>query len=235
MILYGVGVGPGDPEMVTLRAVRIIREADVVFLPLSGMGRQSVAGGICRGFLGDRDNVYDVLFPMTGDEGERDREIKRRLEELREVWEGAASVALPVIGDSALYATVAYLYDVWKEMHPDIELRLVPGISAHSLASCVVGEFLALGEERFTVLPGSSDAGRLAETMAVSDSVALYKPSALGSALPELVASTGPWQRVVRIHRVGLPEQSIVEGAEAAEPTADYLSLLLLHRNKRDA
>ena len=230
LILYGVGVGPGDPELVTLKAARILQEADMIFLPFSGVGRSSVAGGICRSILGDRADVYDVYFPMSGDEAERDEKIRLRIEELKNVWRGAKSVALPVIGDAALYSTAAYLYEVWKGICPELELSLVPGISAHSLAASVVGEFIALGEERFALLPGSSDAAYLAETMRVAESVALYKPSALGDALPSLVESTGPWRRVVRVHRVGLPEQRIVEGADASQPTDDYLSLLLLRR-----
>jgi precorrin-2/cobalt-factor-2 C20-methyltransferase len=169
---------------------------------------------------------------MTEDASVRDSEILRQLEEYSPLWKGASSVALPVIGDAALYSTVAYLYAVWRSLCPELELKLLPGISAHSLAGCTAGEFLVLGEERLSVLPGSADFSKLSETMAASDCVALYKPSALKGKLSGLIASTGPWKRAVRVHRAGLPEESIVTGDEALLPTDDYLSVLLLWRDR---
>lgn len=221
--------------MVTIGAKKALEEADAIFLPVSAEGRESVAGGICERVClkdGAMRNARPFWFPMTNDAEKRDREIRRQLEELRPIWEKAETVAVPVIGDAALYATTAYLHTVWLELCPDLELRLMPGIAAHSLAACVAGEFMALGEERLAILPGSADPEKLAVSLAASDCVALYKPSALGARLPELVEKTGPWAKAVRIHRAGLPEQSIVRGDEAATPTEDYLSVLLLWRDR---
>ena len=236
MILYGIGVGPGDPGMVTLEARRTIEEADAVFLPVSLAGRDSVAGGICGQICseeGSLRNASPFWFPMTNDAAKRDGEIRRQLEELRPIWENASSVAVPVIGDAALYATTAYLYAVWREICPNLELRLLPGVAAHSLASCVAGEFMALGEERLAILPGSADPDKLEASLAASDCAAIYKPSALGARLPEIVSKTGPWAKAVRVHRAGLPEQSVLTGAAATAPTDDYLSVLLLWRGRQ--
>jgi precorrin-2/cobalt-factor-2 C20-methyltransferase len=91
---------------------------------------------------------------------------------------------------------------------------------------------MALGEERMAILPGSADFAKLADAMSSCDCVALYKPSALRDDLPRLIDETGPWGRAVRVHRAGLPEQRIVRGDEAKSPTDDYLSVLLLWRDR---
>jgi precorrin-2/cobalt-factor-2 C20-methyltransferase len=231
-------MGPGSPDLVTIGALRLLEEAGVILLPVSGAGRDSVAGTVCeslfeRGQLRwERSRTREFRFPMINDASRRDDEIIGQLNDLRPVWENASIVALPVIGDSVLFATASYLYSVWRRLCPDIELKLLPGISAHSLASGIAGEFLAMGEERLAILPGSASLEKLTGSMRAADCVALYKPSALGAELTSLVESTGPWSKAVRVHRAGLNDQFVAAGREAILPTEDYLSVLLLWRNR---
>ena len=229
MRLIVAGVGPGDPGMVTAGALRTLEDADLVLIPHSRDGRPSVAEGAVRAHL--RDGVaVSVVFPMIRDAQGRDAALRERLEELRPQWEGAGTVVLPVIGDSALYATGAYLYDVWKELVPDLELVLVPGVSAHSLASSCARRFLALGEDVLCIVPGTAEPGRIEAALRAADAAALYKPSALGDGLRPLVQRAGPWRETVRVDRAGLPDERILSGDEALAAAEEYLSVLLLWR-----
>lgn len=228
MKLYGIGVGPGDPELVTLKALRLIEEADVVLAPISAEGRSSVAWGIVSNHL--ERSRQDLIFPMTRDTEARDEKLREQVRALDTRLDDSARVAVPVIGDSALFATVAYLWNVWKEIRPDLELELVPGISAHSLAASIGTEFLALGEERLLVVPATADDDRLVDSLKAADAVALYKPSALGDRLRVVIEAAGPWSRMVRVHRAGLEDQRVVRGEAALESTDDYLTVLLLWR-----
>ena len=228
MKLIAIGVGPGDPELITLKALRRLKEADLVLVPLSRKGRPSVAQEIVATHLDIEMKPF--VFPMVEDEEARSRAIADQIDELRPLWEGKETVALPVIGDAALYATAAYLYDVWKEIDPGLSLELVPGVSAHSLAATRAHSFLALGRDRLALIPGTDDVEGLKATLRACDVAALYKPSALGTSLPSVVEATGPWRRMVRVERAGLADEKILEGPAAMETAKEYLSILLLWR-----
>lgn len=226
--LIGIGVGPGDPDLVTLGAVKTLKNADLALLPLAREDGDSVAGGIVKKHVNRA--WIPFVFPMKGREEDRDEIILDQLKKLRPSWDEAQTIALPVIGDSTLYATVAWLYNQWKKLDPELLLELLPGISAHGLAAARTGRFLAMGDERLSVLPGTAGYSKLEDSLKNSDCVALYKPSALGNRLSELVESTGPWDEMVRVVRAGLPEEKISIGEEAVSPCGDYLSILLLRR-----
>lgn len=229
MIFTIVGVGPGDPALVTIGAIEKIKAADLVLIPHSRMDRESVAEGAVRPHIPGL-NVTPFLFPMVHDAKKRDSGILSQLEELRSVWEKKENIVLPVIGDSTLYATGFYLYELWKKLVPALKLEFVPGISAHSLAASRAGEFLAMGTEILTIIPSNASEERISGALRATDSAAMYKPCILRERLEAVVKGSGPWKKILRIDRAGLPDQRILTGDDALKPAEEYLSLLLLWR-----
>lgn len=227
-----VGVGPGDPDLVTIGALKIIEKADLVLSPHSKHERASVAEQAVRAHLPNM-NVCPILFPMINDAAKRDAELADQLEALRPKWENAETAVLPVIGDSTLYATGFYLYELWKKLAPSLELELVPGISAHCLAAAKSSSFLAMGTEILTIIPANAEPERIKAALRATDSAAVYKPCILKGELENVVRAAGPWEKILRIDRAGLPDQKIYEGDAALAPAEEYLSILLLWRKNR--
>ena len=157
-----VGVGPGDPELLTLKAVRIIREADVVAVPKSGGGAgaaETIAASLLEG-----KEVLRLPMPMRGP-----REAWREAHEqaaiaLAERLERGENVAYLVLGDPMLYATSSYLMALLK---PRFEVRVVPGVTAMCAAAAELCVPLCEDRETLTILPGFEEGRALPDGSAV--------------------------------------------------------------------
>lgn len=222
------GLGTGDFELVTPKAVNIALNADMILVPRSKKSEKGLAETILSHYVHDRE-ITALYFPMTRDENERDKIILSQLENIRSKIEQSHSIFFPVIGDSSLYSTGAYLLSAMKKIIPDVKATLIPGISAHSVAASCAGRFMAMSDEIFTIIPGTASPEKILSALKNSDSAAIYKPTAVKS-LRELVIASG-FSQIIRVDYAGIPErEKITEGITALDDVSEYLSVILLRR-----
>ncbi|MDC7224050.1 MAG: precorrin-2 C(20)-methyltransferase, partial [Spirochaetales bacterium] len=153
-----LGVGPGDPELLTLKALRLLTEARVIFAPCAAVKKDSLALQIIRGALeGELSaRVVEQVYPMTRDKEELVRFWDRAAEETARIMneEGGPAVFI-TLGDPSLYSTWSYLRPRLKERN--IPCAIVPGVPSFFLGAALTGRELAIGEERLAVIPMPAD------------------------------------------------------------------------------
>jgi len=226
-VLTGVGVGPGDVELVTVKAVRVLRQADVVVVPVADTGEQGRAERIVRAHL-DRDVVH-LVFALT-DEAGRDAAWDTAGAEVAAAYAaGAASVAFATIGDPNVYSTFSYLAATVRALVPDVEVRTVPGITAMQALAAASGTVLVEGRESLALMPLTAGLDTLRRALATHDSVVAYKG---GRVLPEVLAALRTADRLegaVYGAALGLADEDIRPAAELdPAASAPYLSTVII-------
>jgi precorrin-2/cobalt-factor-2 C20-methyltransferase len=229
--IYAVGVGPGDPELLTRKAERILRQVPVVMAPTAVAGDSSYALSIIEPFLDrSRQEVLERVFPMR----------KAGDLELERYWEEAAAeavtlvkagqdVAFITIGDPFLYSTFLYIYRIIREKHPEISFQIVPGISSISAAAAAAGVPLGLAADRIAILPATYEDDELRRAFADFDTVVLMKVNRVFDRVYTLLGELGLERNAVFVRRVGSPEEEVVRDlASLVGKKLDYLSLLIV-------
>lgn len=148
--LYGVGVGPGDKELLTLKAVRVIKGCSVVVAPSGMAGGRSIALEIAEDYINDGTEVITKHFPMGGEEQEE--KIYEAFKTIENKLKEGKDVAFLTIGDPFVYSTYIYLLKYIEEMGYDTET--VPGITSFCASASIAKEPLVIGDEPLLILPG---------------------------------------------------------------------------------
>jgi precorrin-2/cobalt-factor-2 C20-methyltransferase len=227
--LAGVGVGPGDPELVTVKAVRVLREADLVLVPVLGTGEPGRAEATVRVHAG-HDRIRRVVFALSGPAGDGRREAAwdaAAAEAASAFAAGAALVAFATIGDPNVYSTFTYLAATVRAQVPGLTVQTVPGITAMQDLAARSGTVLCEGQETLALLPLTAGVDRFRAALAAHDTVVGYKS---GRHLPEVLAAVreaGRLDEAVHGASLGLPGEDIRPAAEVDGP-APYLSALLV-------
>ena len=228
--IYAVGVGPGDPELLTRKAERILRSADVILAPVSNLTEASVALGTIREFIDEsRQEIIVHQFPMTSD---------RTL--LIPAWQGAAeliaahaeagrSVAFITIGDPLFYSTFIYLLRILREQWPQIAIEIIPGISSINAAASEASLPLVEADEKLVVIPATAGIEQIKTALETYETVVLLKVKPVFPAIIELLRATGRETSTVFVERVGSPRQKVLtDFDEIAAHSPDYLSLMII-------
>lgn len=231
--IYAVGVGPGDPELLTRKAERLIRRAPVVCAPTGAADAASYALSIVEELLDrSRQEVLVQVFPM----------MKGRAA-LEAYWEEAAAQVLAridtgldvvfiTIGDPCLYSTFLYLYRIIRARRPEIPIEIVPGISSINAAAAAAGLPLGIAGERIAILPATYEDDELRRTFAAFDTVVLMKVSRVFDRLYALLVELGLEKRAAFVRRVGSAQQEVVfDLASLVGRELDYLSMLIVRQD----
>ena len=220
--LYGVSVGPGDPELLTLKAVRVIREADVVAVP-NANGKRQTALAIAAKFLAGK-TLLPCHTPMTRDRAVVAKAYGEIADALCELLREGKTVAYLVLGDATVYSTYMYVHDIVRARGYDAEV--VPGVTSFCAAAARMGIALCEGPEQLLVVPARGDA--LDDALDVPANKVFMKS---GRALGELRDALAERDELDRAHMVvncGMPDEQVFPRLSDAPDATGYFSVVIL-------
>ncbi|MGY1711542.1 precorrin-2 C(20)-methyltransferase [Geodermatophilus sp. SYSU D00758] len=230
--LYGVGLGPGDPELVTVKAARLIGAADVVAFHAARHGR-SVARALAEPYLRPGQVEELLVYPVTtegtdhpgGYQGAIDEFYEAAAARLAAHLDAGRDVVVLAEGDPFFYGSYMHMHKRLAHRYPT---EVVPGVTSVSGAAAAVGRPLVERDEVLTLLPGTLPADRLAEELARTDSAAVLK---LGRTFPQVRAAfeaAGVLDRALYVERATSDRQRTLPLAEVDPGSVPYFSLALL-------
>jgi len=177
--LYGISVGPGDPELLTVKGLRLLKQSPVVAFPAGVNGKPGFAQQIAAEWLRPEQIQLSLVFPFVHDS-----------ETLSQAWQTAANqvwqylnqgqdVAFVCEGDVSFYSTFNYLAQMLQLIHPEVCVQAVPGVSSPMAAAAALGIPLTMRHQRFTVLPATYHMEELEKTLQWAEVVVLLKVSSV--------------------------------------------------------
>ena len=222
-VLYGVGLGPGDPELMTLRAARLISGASVVAYPAL-TGGESFGRSIAAGLMPDGVEEIVIEVPMTVERAPAQAAYDRGAADIAVALARGQDVICLCEGDPFFYGSFMYLF---ARLSGKFEIQVVPGVTSITACAAVAGMPLAARNERVTVLPGPLSADELRVRIEGAESVAIMKVGRHLGKVRDVIEGLGLLDRAVYVERASLPEQVVCPLGEAPE-SAPYFSMILL-------
>jgi len=175
--LVCVGCGPGDPELLTVKAVKAIRQADVIMCPTSKEGKTSIAYSIISSVVDDskKPDIVNLVFPMVKDKQILENTWEKNAQIIADTIKSGKNVVYLTVGDPSLYSTWIYLQRELKSKHPEIKITVIPGIVSMFAFASKVGISIAEGDETVAVIPACYDLSRVKETAKNCDTMIFLK------------------------------------------------------------
>ncbi|MGB9887853.1 MAG: precorrin-2 C(20)-methyltransferase [Moorellales bacterium] len=227
---FGIGVGPGDPELITVRGRRVLASVPVVAVPISRPGEASLALRAVRPWLSGEQEILELLLPMLRAEAELEAAWERAAGELLKRLRRELDVAFLTLGDGGLYSTYGYLLPRLRRAVPDLEIETVPGVPSFCAAAARFNLALAQGAEPLAVLPSAEDLEELRLLLRTFPNLVLMKVHRRYPEILRVLEEEGRLGEAVFASRCGWPEERLVrdlkEDGVGLEP--DYLSLIIV-------
>ncbi len=230
-ILYGLGVGPGDPELITVKAFRVIQESPVIAYPKKLKGSKSYAHRIVDVYINPEEkDMLGLVFPMTKDEAVLEREWTKSVELVYGKLKEGKDVAFVTEGDPLLYSTFIHMMKLMQDMHPEVEIRTVPGISSFNGSASRLGIALADGDDRVAIIPAHDDYEAMREAIESHDAVVFIKVAKVIDLMLEVLRDLDLLDKASVVTKVTSDEEIIWDVRELDGVDLEYLTLMVVRK-----
>ncbi len=228
--LYGVGVGPGDPELISLKAARILGEIDVVFAAASTKNDYSQALSIAGPHLKKDVEVVKLDFPMTRNQETLGQAWEANAEKVRATLDTGQNCAFLTLGDPMTYSTFGYLLKTLDPSGKENNVEIVPGITSYQAAAAKTRTVLAESGQSLVVVPGICPPERLEQLLDAADNAVILKVYRNFEEIRKCLNKLDLSGRTKFISRLGLEGEKIVQDINEIRDNPHYFSLLLVNK-----
>ncbi|MFD1813712.1 precorrin-3B C(17)-methyltransferase [Rhodococcus gannanensis] len=230
--LWGIGLGPGDPELVTVKAARIIAEADVIAFHSARHGR-SISRAVAAPYMRDGQIEEHLVYPVTietvdhpgGYQGAIDDFYLEASETLAAHLAAGRSVALLAAGDPLFYSSYMHMH---KRLCDRFDAEVIPGVTSISAASAALGVPLVERDEVLTILPGTLPAEELTRRLRETDSAAILKLGRTFPTVRKALADSGRLAEASYVERASTDRQRVIAAADVDETEVPYFSIAIV-------
>jgi len=225
--LFGVGVGPGDPELITVKAVRVIKGADIIFTAASTKNSYSLAVEIASPYISPSARIEKLSFPMTKDVKEVEAAWIHNAKQISKSLRKGENAVFLTLGDPTTYSTFGYILKKMDCIMPEADIETIPGITSFHAASARLNRTLVEGEESLLVTSGAFGGDRIRHNNGV-ENVAIVKAYKNIEDINKAVKETGLDNNCVAVSKCGRKNEQIIEDIDTLEKrTPDYWTLIL--------
>ena len=230
-IFYGIGVGPGDPELLTVKAIHAMEKADVLIAPKTEKKDGSVALSIARPYLKkDIEIVYQV-FPMVANFADSTEAWEANKAEILALLRQGKNVAFLTLGDPMFYSTYIYVYRLLE--HEDITIETIPGVPAFCAIGSKLGYPIVEGNDILSIIPATADAARIEKILPYTDNVVMMKVYKNFPEMANMLSANEMAKQAVMVSRCGLPDEERIDDIETQkDKKVNYLSTILTRKGR---
>ena len=236
--LVCVGCGPGDPDLLTVKAVKAIRNADVIMCPTSKEGKSSIAYSIISSVIdkSKKPEIINLVFPMVKDKETLENTWEKNAQAIANVIKSGKNVVYLTVGDPSLYSIWIYIQRELKSKYPEIMITVIPGIVSMFAFASKVGISIAEADETVAVIPACYDLSRIKETAKNCDTMIFLKDGRYFDQVITLLKEAGfPDNSIFAIAQDVGTDEEIVKKLTLGEVTKDtftnkYFSIMVVKR-----
>ena len=228
-IFYGIGVGPGDPELLTVKAINAIKAADVLIAPKTEKKEGSVALSIAKPYLrSDIEIVYQV-FPMVKNFADSTDAWEANKKEILSLLEQGKNVAFLTLGDPMFYSTYIYVYRLLKD--EDVKIVTIPGIPAFCAIGSQAGLPIVEGNDVLSIIPATASPEKIEKAIANCDNAVLMKVYKNFPEIADVLDKHDMAKNAVMLSRCGLPDEERIDDIMTQkDKKVNYLSTILTRK-----